>query len=28
MTDPQANQIRDNVYLALHERPVKELIAG
>ncbi|MCZ9882730.1 PheS-related mystery ligase SrmL [Arthrobacter sp. B2a2-09] len=28
MTDPQANQIRDDVYLALHEGPVKELIAG
>ena len=28
MTDPQANQIRDIVYLALHEGPVKELIAG
>ena len=27
MTDPQANQIRDDVYLALHEGPVKELIA-
>ncbi|MFJ6453129.1 hypothetical protein [Paenarthrobacter sp. NPDC091669] len=28
MTDPEANQIRDDVYLALHEGPVKELIAG
>lgn len=28
MTDRQANQIRDDVYLALHEGPVKELIAG
>jgi phenylalanyl-tRNA synthetase alpha chain len=28
MTDPQANQIRDDVYLALHEGPVKELIDG
>ncbi len=28
MTDFQANQIRDKVYLALHEGPVKELIAG
>jgi phenylalanyl-tRNA synthetase alpha chain len=28
LTDPQANQIRDDVYLALHEGPVKELIAG
>ncbi|MEC5180154.1 PheS-related mystery ligase SrmL [Arthrobacter sp. CG_A4] len=28
MTDPQANRIRDDVYLALHEGPVKELIAG
>ncbi|MGM7775896.1 PheS-related mystery ligase SrmL [Arthrobacter sp. KNU-44] len=28
MTDPQANQIRDIVYLALHEGPAKELIAG
>ncbi len=28
MTDQQANQIRDDVYLALHEGPVKELIAG
>ncbi|MCB5273087.1 Phenylalanine--tRNA ligase alpha subunit [Arthrobacter sp. SO5] len=28
MTDPQANQIRDDVYLALHEGPVQELIAG
>lgn len=28
MTDPQANQIRNDVYLALHEGPVKELIAG
>lgn len=28
MTDPQANQIRDIVYLALHDGPVKELIAG
>jgi len=27
MTDAQANQIRDDVYLALHEGPVKELIA-
>ncbi len=27
MTDRQANQIRDDVYLALHEGPVKELIA-
>jgi phenylalanyl-tRNA synthetase alpha chain len=27
MTDLQANQIRDRVYLALHEGPVKELIA-
>lgn len=27
MTDPEANQIRDDVYLALHEGPVKELIA-
>jgi phenylalanyl-tRNA synthetase alpha chain len=26
MTDTQANQIRDDVYLALHEGPVKELI--
>jgi len=28
MTDPQANRIRDDVYLALPEGPVKELIAG
>jgi phenylalanyl-tRNA synthetase alpha chain len=28
LTDPLANQIRDEVYLALHEGPVKELIAG
>ena len=28
MTDLQANQIRDDVYLALHEGPVKELIEG
>jgi phenylalanyl-tRNA synthetase alpha chain len=28
MTDLQANRIRDDVYLALHEGPVKELIAG
>ncbi len=28
MTDSQANQIRNAVYLALHEGPVKELIAG
>lgn len=28
MTDFQANQIRDGVYLALHDGPVKELIAG
>jgi phenylalanyl-tRNA synthetase alpha chain len=28
MTDRQANQVRDDVYLALHEGPVKELIAG
>ncbi|GAT89341.1 phenylalanyl-tRNA synthetase subunit alpha [Paenarthrobacter nicotinovorans] len=28
MTDPEANQVRDDVYLALHEGPVKELIAG
>lgn len=28
MTDPEANQIRDDVYLALHEGPVKELIAS
>ncbi|MDF9750697.1 hypothetical protein [Arthrobacter sp. ES3-54] len=28
MTDPEANQIRDDVYLALHEGPVRELIAG
>ncbi|WP_284977299.1 hypothetical protein [Arthrobacter sp. efr-133-TYG-104] len=28
MTDPEANQIRDDVYPALHEGPVKELIAG
>jgi phenylalanyl-tRNA synthetase alpha chain len=28
MTDLQANHIRDDVYLALHEGPVKELIAG
>ncbi|WP_254865479.1 PheS-related mystery ligase SrmL [Arthrobacter sp. P2b] len=28
MTDPQANQIRDDVYLALHEGPIKELIDG
>lgn len=28
MTDPEANQIRDAVYLALHEGPIKELIAG
>ncbi|WP_104043956.1 PheS-related mystery ligase SrmL [Arthrobacter sp. ZGTC412] len=28
MTDGQANQIRDGVYLALHEGPVKELISG
>ncbi|WP_326494015.1 hypothetical protein [Arthrobacter sp. MMS18-M83] len=28
MTDLQANQIRNDVYLALHEGPVKELIAG
>jgi phenylalanyl-tRNA synthetase alpha chain len=28
MTDVQANQIRDEVYLAVHEGPVKELISG
>ena len=28
MTDPEANRIRDDVYLALHEGPVKELIAS
>lgn len=28
LTDVQANQIRDDVYLALHEGPVKELISG
>ncbi|MDF2050118.1 hypothetical protein [Arthrobacter sp. Cr_A7] len=28
MTDLQANQIRDDVYLALHEGPVKEIIDG
>jgi len=28
MTDPEANRIRDDVYLALHEGPVKELIGG
>lgn len=28
MTDPEANQIRDDVYLALHEGPVKELIVN
>ncbi|MFF2243906.1 hypothetical protein ACFVTM_06955 [Arthrobacter sp. NPDC058130] len=28
MTDPEANQIRDDAYLALHEGPTKELIAG
>ena len=28
MTDGQANRIRDGVYLALHEGPVKELISG
>lgn len=28
MTDQQANQIRDDVYLALHEGPFEELIAG
>lgn len=28
MTDPEANRIRDHVYLALHEGPVKELIGG
>jgi phenylalanyl-tRNA synthetase alpha chain len=28
MTDVQANRIRDDVYLALHEGPVKELISG
>jgi phenylalanyl-tRNA synthetase alpha chain len=28
LTDPEANQIRDDVYLSLHEGPVKELIAG
>ncbi|NQD88709.1 hypothetical protein HP499_12965 [Paenarthrobacter sp. CM16] len=28
MTDLEANQVRDDVYLALHEGPVKELIAG
>ncbi|MBT2585162.1 hypothetical protein [Arthrobacter sp. ISL-95] len=27
MTDAEANQVRDDVYLALHEGPVKELIA-
>ncbi|MDO6142025.1 hypothetical protein [Paenarthrobacter aurescens] len=26
MTDSEANQIRDDVYLALHEGPVKDLI--
>ena len=28
MTDPEANRIRDDVYLALHEGPVRELSAG
>ncbi|WP_026547410.1 hypothetical protein [Paenarthrobacter nicotinovorans] len=28
MTDPEANRVRDDVYLALHEGPVKELISG
>jgi phenylalanyl-tRNA synthetase alpha chain len=28
MTDSQANQIRDDLYLALHEGPVQELIDG
>ncbi len=28
MTDRQANRVRDDIYLALHEGPVKELIAG
>lgn len=28
MTDTEANKLRDDVYLALHEGPVKELIAG
>ncbi|MDI2037010.1 hypothetical protein [Paenarthrobacter nitroguajacolicus] len=28
MTDPEANQLRDDVYLALHEGPVLELIAS
>ncbi|RKR30076.1 hypothetical protein [Arthrobacter oryzae] len=28
MTDPEANQIRDDVYIALHEGQVQELIAG
>ena len=28
MTDQQANRIRDDVYVALHEGPVQELIAG
>jgi phenylalanyl-tRNA synthetase alpha chain len=28
MTDAEANRIRDDVYLALHEGPVRELIAG
>ncbi|WP_416403574.1 hypothetical protein [Arthrobacter sp. LFS091] len=28
MTDPQANKVRDDIYLALHEGPVNELIAG
>jgi phenylalanyl-tRNA synthetase alpha chain len=28
MTDPEANQLRDDVYVALHEGPVQELIAG
>jgi phenylalanyl-tRNA synthetase alpha chain len=26
LTDPEANRIRDDIYLALHEGPVKELI--
>ncbi len=28
LTHPEANQLRDDVYLALHEGPVKELIAS
>ncbi|TVU57914.1 hypothetical protein FQP90_22670 [Paenarthrobacter nitroguajacolicus] len=28
LTGPEANQLRDDVYLALHEGPVKELIGG